>query len=311
MARFPLHNFESIVVFGYLGVSPALMGKCAKAGIMLSFLKPSGRFLARVVGEAHGNIVLRKRQYELALSEAASLSIARNFIIGKIYNARWVLERAVRDHELRIDTKKISAVIDELCRYLNFVREANSLETLRGYEGKASVAYFSVFDELILNQKEAFNFKERSRRPPLDLVNCMLSFAYSLLANEARGALEGVGLDSYAGFMHQDRSGRASLALDLMEELRPVLADRFVLTLINRNQVSKADFDIKANGAVEMKDVFRTQFIKLWQDKKQEKLTHPFLGEKIQWGLALHAQAMLLARHLRGDLDEYPPFLWK
>lgn len=311
-ARFPLHNFESIVVFGYQGVSPALMRKCITKDILLSFFNPhSGRFMARVVGETSGNIVLRKKQYQIALSEELSLAVARNFIIGKIHNSRWVLERLLRDHEMRVKVDLINKAICQIKQYMNFVKTSNNLNELRGYEGKASVTYFGVFNEMILNQKMDFEFIERSRRPPLDRVNCMLSFAYSLLANETRGALEGVGLDSYAGFMHQDRSGRPSLALDLMEELRSILADRFVISLINRGQVKSQNFSIKENGAVEMHDELRKEFIKLWQEKKQEKLKHPFLDENIQWGLVAHAQAMLLARFIRGDLDEYPPFLWK
>lgn len=311
-ARFPLHNFENIMVFGYQGVSPALMKKCVEKDILLSFFNPhSGRFMARVMGETSGNIVLRKKQYQIALNDTLSLAVARNFIIGKLHNSRWVLERLLRDHQIRVNVDLIQKAIVQTKDCLNEVRLVDSLEGLRGYEGKASVAYFGVLNEMILNQKLDFEFKERSRRPPLDRVNCMLSFAYSLLANEARGALEGVGLDSYAGFMHQDRSGRASLALDLMEELRAILADRFIVSLINRKQVKADDFIIKENGAVEMVDEFRREFIKLWQDKKQEKLKHPFLEENIQWGLVAHAQAMLLARFIRGGLDEYPPFLWK
>lgn len=237
--------------------------------------------------------------------------MARNMIVGKLYNSKWVLERAVREHSLRVDgaaLKRVSASMTELIR---LVRQVEDLDVLRGLEGSGAAQYSGVFNELILQQKEAFFFQGRSKRPPLDNVNALLSFAYSLLASEMRAALEAAGLDPYAGFMHRDRSGRASLALDLMEELRSVYADRFVLTLINKKMVTAAGFTRKENGAVLMDDDTRRTVIKHWQERKQEKIIHPYLNESISWGLVPHAQAMLLARTIRGDLEQYPPLFWK
>ncbi|WP_335870291.1 type I-C CRISPR-associated endonuclease Cas1c [Bacillus sp. 2205SS5-2] len=311
LARFPLHNLDSIYTFGYTGASPALMGKCAKDSIPLVFLTRNGKFLARVVGENRGNVVLRKTQYRLSENEEKSVRIAKNFIIGKVFNAKWMVEKVTREHPLRIELGKFKEVSKGLTGLLKVIQNTMDLETLRGYEGQAAILYNSVFDQMILQQKEEFYFHGRNRRPPLDNVNAMLSFAYTLLANDSASALEGVGLDSYVGFMHQDRPGRASLALDLMEELRSVYADRFVLSLINKRTINSNDFVKKESGAVLMKDDARKKFLKAWQERKQDKITHPFLGEKISWGLVLHVQALLLARHLRGDLDEYPPFLWK
>ncbi|UYM83270.1 type I-C CRISPR-associated endonuclease Cas1c [Heyndrickxia coagulans] len=311
LGRLPLHNLESVAAFGYTGASPALMGYCAERNISLIFFTMNGRFLARVIGKSRGNVVLRKKQYRISDDEIASVQIARNFIIGKIYNQKWILERMTRDYPLRIDVAQFKDVSQLLSAIIKQVRLCDSLETLRGLEGQAAINYNKLFDQMILQQKDDFFFHSRSRRPPLDNVNAMLSFAYTLLANDTASALEGVGLDAYVGFMHQDRPGRVSLALDLMEELRGVYADRFVLSLINIKVINKDDFLKKENGTVIMTDEARKKFLKAWQNKKQEKITHPFLGEKISWGLVPHAQALLLARFLRGDLDEYPPFLWE
>jgi len=311
LGRLPLHNLEAVISFGYTGASPALMGYCAERNISLSFFTMNGRFLARVIGESNGNVVLRKKQYAVSADEVLSAKIARNFIIGKIYNHKWILERWTRDYPLRIDVAQFKAVSQQLSELILQVRTCEDLQRLRGLEGQAAASYFKLLDSMVLQQKEDFYFHSRSRRPPLDNVNAMLSFAYSLLANDVTSALEGVGLDAYVGFMHRDRPGQASLALDVMEELRGVYADRFVLSLINKKMVSKEDFLRKENGAVIMKDEARKKFLAAWQNKKQEKITHPYLGEKISWGLVPHAQALLLARHLRHDLDEYPPFLWK
>jgi len=311
LGRVPLHNLESIVTCGYTGASPALMGYCAKQNISIVFLKPNGRFLARVIGETKGNVTLRKTQYRISDDETLSAQVARNFIVGKVYNSKWLIERTTRDYPLRIDVgafKEMSAHLSEL---LSEIRECENLERLRGLEGQAAYSYNKLLDDMILQQKEDFYFHSRSRRPPLDNMNAMLSFAYTLLANDTTAAAEGVGLDAYVGFLHRDRPGRASLALDLMEELRGVFADRFVLSLVNRKVINKNDFLTKENGAVIMTNDGRKKFLHAWQEKKQEKITHPYLGEKISWGLVPHAQALLLARYLRGDLDEYPPFLWK
>lgn len=311
ISRFPLHNLEGIVAFGYTGASPALMGACAKHNIALTFMKQSGRFLARVVGEVRGNVTLRKTQYRISDSQEESNKIARNFIMGKIYNARWVIERATRDYAVRLDVDKLKGVSKSLANSLKLVEQSEDLDQLRGYEGEAAAQYFSVFDDLILQQKESFYFHCRNKRPPLDNVNAMLSFVYTLLAHDVAAALETVGLDPYVGFLHRDRPGRVSLALDMMEELRSVYADRFVISLINKREVNSTGFTQKENGAVIMDDDTRKDLLKAWQSKKQEIITHPFLQEKLQWGLVPYAQAMLLARYIRGDLDGYPTFMWK
>lgn len=311
IGRVPLHNLESIITFGYTGASPALMGTCAKKNIDLCFMSGNGRFLARVSGEVRGNVLLRKQQYKISGDKEQSLCIARNFITGKIYNSRWVLERASRDYSLRLDSILLKKKSSMLADSLHAVRKCKDASELLGIEGEAASLYFSVFDDLILQQKEDFYFKGRNKRPPLDRVNAMLSFTYSLLAGMCGSALESVGLDPYVGFMHTDRPGRMSLALDLMEEFRSVMADRFVLTLINKRIVKKEGFIQKENGAVVLDDETRKAFLSAWQAKKQETIKHPFLEEKIEWGMAPYVQALLLARYIRGDLDEYPPFFWK
>ena len=311
VGRIPLHNLEGIVSFGYRGTSPALMGACADRNISLCYVTPNGKFLARVTGSVKGNVVLRKKQYEVSMNETDSLEISKNCIIGKIYNARWVLERATRDHSMQIDTEKVKSASKMLKDAAIRVQKSQSKDQLRGYEGEAASVYFSVFDELILQQKKDFVFSDRNRRPPTDNVNAMLSFVYTLLTNNIASALETVGLDPYVGMMHTDRPGRASLALDMIEELRPVLADRFVLSLINKKVVNVKDFIKKENGAVLIKADARKKFLSEWQNRKKETLTHPYLKEKMEWGMVPYVQAMLLARYLRGDLDAYPPFLWK
>lgn len=311
LARYPLHTLQSIVTFSYAGASPALMGACTSHGIGLAFCTPGGRFLARVSGKSSGNVLLRRTQYRLADDPVASCRIARSMIFGKLYNVRWSIERTRRDHPMRIDAEKFSAASAELRKLLSKVAEETSSEGLRGLEGLGASVYFSVFGDMILNPSAGFSFHGRNRRPPLDPVNALLSFAYTLLAHDCASALESVGLDSYVGFLHRDRPGRTSLALDLMEELRPCMAERFVLTLINNRMVSEKDFSFRESGAVLLTDDARKSFLKSWQEKKKEVLTHPYLGEKMPWGLVPYMQALLLARHLRGDLDAYPPFLWK
>lgn len=311
LGRLPLHNLESIVSFGYTGASPALMGYCAENNISMVFLTKNGRFLARVTGSSQGNVILRKTQYRLSDDEQESARIARNFIIGKVFNNKWILERMTRNYPLRINVEEFKDTSKHLSMTLNEIKDCENLESLRGWEGQAAFSYNKLFDSMILQQKEDFYFHNRSRRPPRDNVNALLSFAYTLLANDTAAALETVGLDAYVGFMHRERPGRASLALDLMEELRGVMADKFVLSLINRKVLTKIDFYKKENESVLLTDEARKKFLKAWQEKKQEMITHPFLGEKIPWGLVPYSQALLLARFLRGDLDEYPPFLWK
>lgn len=311
IGRIPLHNLQAIVTFGYTGASPALMGVCAQRNIELSFMSGNGRFLARVTGEVKGNVTLRKQQYRVSDDREKSIKIARNFILGKVYNSRWVLERAGRDYAMRLDAELIRKKSLYLAQSMKNIRMCENNEELLGLEGEAASVYFSVFDELILQQKKDFYFHGRNKRPPLDNVNAMLSFAYSLLASMCGSALESVGLDPYVGFFHTDRPGRMSLALDLMEEFRSIMADRFVLTLINKRIMKSDHFMKKENGAVIMSDEGRKLFISEWQSKKQETITHPFLNEKIEWGMAPYVQSMLLARYLRGDIDEYPPFFWK
>lgn len=309
--RIPLHNLEGIVTFGYTGASPALMGACASHGISLAFLTAHGRFLAEVQGEAHGNVLLRRAQYRAADDDARALEIAKNILIGKMHNSRWVLERCVRDHAERLDAERVKRSSRFIADALDGVREAETHGTLLGVEGEAAARYFSVFDDLILQNKDAFFFKERSRRPPLDKVNALLSFIYTLLAKDTASALSAVGLDPFVGFLHKDRPGRRSLALDIMEELRAPFADRFVLTLINTRQLDGGSFESRENGAVLLRDDARKAVLTAWQTRKREEIVHPFLKEKIAWGLVAHVQAMLLARFLRGDLEAYPPFMWK
>ncbi len=310
-ARYPLHTLQSIIDFSYMGASPALLGKCADMGVAFTFCSPRGRFLARVTGEANGNVLLRRKQYRVADDEENSCLIAKNMIFGKLYNSKQSIERTRRDHALRVDCEALTSVSQLTAGLLPLVQKETRLDGLRGLEGVAANAYFSIFNELILNSKELFRFTVRSRRPPLDAVNALLSLAYSTLALDCASALESVGLDSYVGFLHRDRPGRTSLALDLMEELRPCMADRFVLTCINNRMFDRNDFDFRESGAVLLKDDSRRRFYRAWQERKKDELKHPYLGEKLQWGMIPYVQALLLARYLRGDLDAYPPFLWK
>jgi len=308
--RLPLHNLENIVCFNYLGASPALMGACADRNVGLCFLTPNGRFQARVTGKVKGNVLLRKKQYEVSENEDASVQVAASFLIGKIANSRKVVERTLRDHAMLVNVEAINKVSSALKATLVEIQNSKTIGDLMGFEGSAAKLYFGVFDQLILQQRESFSFKERSRRPPLDNMNSLLSFLYTLLTNEVASALEVVGLDPYVGFLHQDRPGRPSLALDLMEELRPILADRLALSLVNRRQVTGKGFVQKESGGILMDDDTRKAVLNAWQERKKEEILHPYLKERIPFGLIAHAQAMLLARFLRGDLDAYPPFFW-
>ncbi len=311
IGRIPLHNLEGIVSFGYRGTSPALMGACADRNISLCYLTPQGKFLARVSGKIKGNVVLREQQFASRRDEQVSLGIAKNCILGKVYNGRWVLERTIRDHALQVDAEQIRTASKFLKNSLEQIRNCQSKEQLRGYEGEAASVYFGVFDQMILQQKKDFAFHGRNKRPPVDSVNALLSFVYTLLTNTITSALETVGLDPYMGYLHTDRPGRASLSLDLIEELRAILADRFVLTLINKKMVSGKNFTTRENGSVRMDDETRKRVLTEWQNKKKETIVHPYLKEKVEWGMVPYVQAMLLARYLRGDLDGYPVFLWK
>ncbi len=308
--RLPLHNLENIVCFTWQGASPALMGACAERNIGLSFLTPNGRFQARVTGRAKGNVLLRKKQFEVSEKEAQSIPIAASFLLGKISNSRKVIDRAIRDHAMLVNVETLMGASNFMKETLRTIPTCKSTGDLMGFEGSAAKVYFSVFDNLILQQRGDFFFKERSRRPPLDNMNALLSFLYTLLTNETASALETVGLDPYIGFLHRDRPGRPSLALDLIEELRPVLVDRLALSLVNRKQIAGKGFTQKESGGVLMDDDTRKAVLTAWQERKKEELIHPYLKEKIPFGLLPHVQAMLLARHLRGDLDAYPPFFW-
>lgn len=311
LGRFPLHTLENIICFTYKGASPALMGACAERKIGMSFFSPRGAFLARVVGKEYGNVLLRKEQYRISDDDNRSTSYAKNMIVGKVFNSRWSIERTLRDHAYRVDAEKLKMVSNVLYDTLPKIDTVSGLDILRGIEGKAAEQYFSVFNDMILNQKDDFAFTTRNRRPPLDNINAILSFAYTILAGDCANALSSVGLDPYVGFMHGDRPGRMSLALDLMEELRPIVADRFVLTLINTKAIQASHFEKQKDGAVLLNDDGRKVFFGSWQNHKKETLTHPYLKEKIEWGLVPYIQALLLARTIRGDIDEYPPFLWK
>ncbi len=310
VGRIPLHNLDSIITFGYAGASPALMGKCAGNGISLAFMSRSGRFLARVEGASNGNVLLRREQYRIADDER-SLAIARTMIAAKLCNSRYVLERTVRDHGMRIDCESFKRKSAFLQEQIGKAMNAADKDSLRGIEGEGASLYFSVFDDMILQQKKDFYFHTRNKRPPLDNVNAMLSFVYTLTTGMCASGLEAVGLDAYVGFLHTDRPGRRSLALDLLEEFRAPLCDRFVLMVINKKLVHPDDFIHREDGAVLLTDDGKRKFITAWQNRKQEEIKHPFLGEKVQWGILPYVQALLLARYIRGDLDCYPPFVWK
>lgn len=311
LARYPFHNLEDIVLFSYLGMSSKLIQKCMESGIGICYLTPTGRFIARLKGKSKGNILLRRKQYRVADDEAKSLKVSKNIISAKIYNEKWTIERYIRQYEQRIDATHLKSSSKALTELITRVDKVKGVEELRGIEGMAQVKYFSCFDYMILNQGEDFKFETRTRRPPLNPINAMLSYIYAILSNDVASALETVGLDAYAGFMHTDRPGRISLALDIVEEFRAPIADRFVLSLINMKQITVKDFSYEDNGAVLIKEDSRKKIIKLWQERKKKILTHPYLNEKIEWGLVPYCQAMLLSRYLRGDLDGYPSFLWK
>lgn len=309
--RVPIHTLGSIVCFGHVMCSPPLMGLCAERNVTLAFLTEYGRFLARVHGPVSGNVLLRREQYRQADDDSASTEIARAIVVGKIANARTVLLRATRDRPNDLTAPALSKSAHRLAQTMETLSQADTLDRVRGLEGEAARDYFGVFDGLITVQKDAFFFRERSRRPPLDNLNALLSFLYTLLVHDVTAALETVGLDPQVGFLHRDRPGRSSLALDLMEELRPFLADRLALSLINRRQVNARGFRKTETGAVLMDDDTCKTVLTVYQKRKQDEIQHPFLGEKAAIGLLPHLQALLLARYLRSDLDGYPPFLWK
>ncbi len=309
--RVPLNNLGSIACFGRVSCSPPLLGACGQRGISVSLLTERGRFLAAVNGFTPGNVLLRREQYRRADDEQATADIARACVIGKLVNSRTVLRRAAREQKSPDAVAALTRAADHIGHALQLLDRPMAADVVRGMEGESSATYFEVFDHLITAQKDGFHFAKRSRRPPLDPVNAVLSFLYSMLALDARAACEAAGLDAAVGFLHRDRPGRPSLALDLMEELRSVLADRLALSLINRQQIKASGFQVEPTGGVLMDDATRRAVIAAYQKRKQETVTHPFLDEKVTLGLVVHLQARLLARHLRGDLDAYPPFVWK
>jgi len=308
--RIPIHNLEGIVCLSYVGASPALMGFCAERNVALSFITETGKFLARVTGPVSGNVLLRRTQYRFADDLEQAKKLAYSFILGKIANCRTVIQRSLRDHA-QLPGAPLNEAVQALADCIKRLEKASSLDHVRGIEGEAARAYFSVFDYLIVAQKEDFKFNGRNRRPPLDKMNALLSFLYTLLRLDVQAALETVGLDPAVGFLHRDRPGRPGLALDLMEELRPVMADRLALSLVNRKQISSDGFIISSSGAILMDSDTRKTVLEAWQKRKQQEITHPYLNEKIELGLIPYVQALLLARHLRGDIDGYPPFFWK
>lgn len=312
--RVPLHMLEGLVSFGRPGASPALLAACAEAGITVSHLDPNGRFLARVEGPRTGNVLLRRSQFRAADDPARAVPIVRGIVAAKAANQRTVIRRALRDHGGSMPATGREALEAADRRLTDVARRtlvAAEVGMLRGLEGEAAQVYFNCFNHLLRNDDSAFLFGGRSRRPPLDRINALLSFLYALLGHDCRSALETHGLDPQVGFLHADRPGRASLALDLMEELRPVLADRLVLSLVNRRQLAPGDFIMEDAGGVRLTDEARKRVLVAWQERKRDELTHPFLGETTPLGLVAHVQAQLLARHLRGDLDSYPGFIWK
>lgn len=309
--RVPVHNLEGIVCFGFAGASPGLMHLCCERGVTLSFLTVYGKFMGRVTGRISGNVLLRRSQYKWSDDQIIATRMARRFIAAKIINSRAVLHRVLRDHPEAIDVGLITTTIKKMAYFAGRLDKADNLDEVRGIEGQAANLYFGGFNQLILTQKEDFCMAGRNRRPPLDRINALLSFLYTLLAHEVAAAVESVGLDPQVGFLHRDRPGRLSLALDLMEELRPHFADRLAVTLVNRNQISSSGFIIKENGAIIMNDETRKEVLTAWQKRKQDKIVHPYLEEKVSLGLVPYIQAMLLARHIRGDLEDYPPFFWK
>ena len=306
--RIPILNIEGIVTFGYMGVSPGLMKLCINNNVSLVFMSPQGRFIGRVQGATQGNVLLRKKQYMLSEDENVALHLSKLFVAGKIFNSRNILRRFIRDNGVN---KEVELAAKQLDWIRKCVMEANSMDVLRGEEGRAANVYFGVFDNLILHQKTDFTFDGRSRRPPKDEVNAMLSFTYTLIANDVAAALESVGLDPYVGFMHTLRPGRTSLALDMMEELRAYLGDRLVLSMINRKQVNKKGFLRQGDDSILMTDSCRKELITTWQKRKKEVIEHPYLKEKISLGLLPYVQAKLLSRFLRDELDDYPVFLMR
>jgi len=309
--RVPIHNLGGIVCFGRIGMTPPLMAHCAENGTAISFLTEDGRFLARVSGFTPGNVLLRREQYRRADDPAFCAAVSRNIVSAKIANSRNVLARSLRDHPDPATRSAVEAAVVNLASSLDSLDRCRETDRIRGIEGEAAATYFGVFDSLIVCQKEDFRFNTRSRRPPLDNVNALLSFLYGMLGHDLRSACEAAGLDPAVGFLHRDRPGRPGLALDLMEEFRAFLADRLALSLINRRQVDARGFERSESGAVTLTKDARKSVLEAYQRRKQDEFVHPYLDERVTVGLLPHLQARLLARFLRGELDAYPAFLWK
>ncbi|MBF0210721.1 MAG: type I-C CRISPR-associated endonuclease Cas1 [Desulfamplus sp.] len=312
MMRIPVHTVAGIICFGQVSCSPYLMAFCAENNVSISFLTEDGRFLASVRGTVSGNVLLRRQQFRMADDPQICAKIASSCVTAKLANCRTVLDRALRDHKDKIDVSSIKSVSERLFQYIKKELSHDiALERVRGIEGDAAHQYFGVFDNLIVTQKDDFFLNGRNRRPPLDNMNCLLSYLYTILSHDVRSALESVGLDPAVGFLHRDRPGRYGLALDLMEEFRPFIADRLALSLVNLRQIKKDGFDKKESGAVLMNDETRKIVLTAYQARKKDEIIHPFINEKIQVGNLFHLQALLLARYIRGDIDGYPPFIWK
>jgi CRISPR-associated protein Cas1 len=309
--QIPIHTIGGIVCFGNVLCSPFLLGFCAEHDVTVSFLSAHGRFLASVRGPISGNVLLRRQQYRMADDEQITRGIAANVVSGKLANCRVVMNRTVRDHGAKINAEELKKASESIGKIIERIPRANKTDEVRGLEGQAAAEYFKVFNHLIVDQKEDFVFTDRNRRPPLDEVNALLSFVYTLLTHDVRSALETVGLDTAVGFLHRDRPGRHGLALDIMEEFRPVIADRLVLSLINRRQLGKKDFTKAANGAVIMDDNARKTVLTEYQNRKQDEIYHPYIEETVPIGLLFFIQANLMARFIRGDIDGYPPFFWR
>ena len=308
MGRFPIHILRQIVCFNYMGVSPDLMKLCMEEHVPITFFTPYGKYCGRVVGASYGNIYTRKKQYRLAESEA-SLDVARNMIYAKAYNSRKVLIRGRLDHKETLDSERVQEAIDAMKTWMAEIKTCKDKDSLRGMEGVIARLYFSVLDELIVKQRDDFYFIERSKRPPMDRFNALLSFFYAILANETAAALEGVGIDAYAGLFHTDRPGRVSMALDMIEEMRAFVVDKFCLSLVNLNRIDKRHFEVKENGACLLNDKGREIALNQWNKRAQEEIIHPFTEEKIKLGLLPHVQAQLLNAYLREDIEAYPPFM--
>ncbi|NLJ87694.1 MAG: type I-C CRISPR-associated endonuclease Cas1 [Epulopiscium sp.] len=311
VAQFPSHNIESIVIFAPVTITPELMNMCSSKDIKISFISYSGKYLVSIQNPIKGNVRLRRKHYRISDDKNVCLDISKSFIIGKIFNCRCVLQRLIRDHKETINSEKVNKVVNSLAISIKNIDKVKDLDSLRGVEGEAAKNYYSVFSELIFRSEFKERFNGRSRRPPRDEINALLSFFYTLLTHDCEAALETVGLDPQVGFFHQERPGRSSLALDMMEELRPYIVDRFVVTLINTRQIQLSDFLVKENGAVFIETEAKKRILQVWQKRKQDVITHPFLKEKIEIGIIPYSQALLMARYLREDLDGYPPFLMR